>query len=157
MIRQQRQTGKSLIHSLGPWVGSGNNTMIRLGSQENSQSKSQNQRMGSTTTILHFRQQENQEGIHLVGYQEIGRIIQKLVYKTGNWRPLFQSRRRKTQYVIRRSGSQSNFSSDIDFTELILYKWFMKLLREVLKFLLEEWRGLLAKICALSPYEGNRS
>ena len=108
------QTGESLIHSFGCWVGSGNKTMIRLGSQENSQGKTQSQRMGSTTTMLYFRQQENQEGIYLFGYQEIGRIIQKLVYKTGNWGPLFQSRRRKTQYVMRRSGSsQSSFSSDM--------------------------------------------
>ena len=152
-----RQTRESLIHFLGPWVGSGNNTMIRLGSQENSQGKTQSQRMGSTTTMLYFRQQENQEGIYLVGHQEIGRIIQKLVYKTGNWGPLFQSRRRKNTIRNAKEWVIVKFSSDINFTELILYKWLKKLQGKVLKFLLEEWRGFLAKICALSPYQGNRS
>ena len=52
--------------------------------------------------------------------------------------------RNKKEWVI------VKFSSAIDFTEIILHKWFMKLQGEVLIFLLEEWRGLIAKICALS-------
>ena len=72
--------------------------MIRLGSQENSQGKSQNQRMGSTTTMLHFREQENQEGIYiLLAIRKLAELSKNwsTTYKTGNWGPLFYSRRRK--------------------------------------------------------------
>ena len=80
--------------------------MIRLGSQENSQGKSQNQRMGSTTTMLHFREQENQEGIYIL------LAIRKLAELSKNWSTrlvigghYFSPAGGKTQYVMRRSGS----------------------------------------------------